>query len=76
VRSWGRFGKRVKSGHKADGWMAWARLVISPTMPRLALTDVLSAMAKGGHPVTPALVACLSPHIRGHIRRFGLSFSI
>jgi hypothetical protein len=51
--------------------MARARLVISPTMPRLALTDVLSAMAKGGHPVTPALVACLSPCIREHIRRFG-----
>ncbi len=30
------------------------------------LTDVL-----GGHPVTPALVACLSPYIREHIRRFG-----
>ena len=28
-------------------------------------------MAKDGHPVTPALVACLSPYIREHIRRFG-----
>jgi len=35
------------------------------------LTDVLSTMAKDGHPVTPALVACLSPTIREHIRRFG-----
>ena len=35
------------------------------------LTDVLSAMAKDGHPVTPALVASLSPYIREHIRRFG-----
>jgi hypothetical protein len=33
---WGRFGIRVKSGHKADDWMSRARLVISPTMPRLA----------------------------------------
>jgi hypothetical protein len=24
-----------------------------------------------GHPVTPALVACISPYIRDHIRRFG-----
>ena len=35
------------------------------------LTDALSTMAKDGHPVTPALVACLSPYIREHIRRFG-----
>jgi len=28
-------------------------------------------MAKDGHPVTPALVACISPYIRDHIRRFG-----
>jgi TnpA family transposase len=35
------------------------------------LTEVLSAMAKDGHPVTPDLVACTSPHIREHIRRFG-----
>ena len=35
------------------------------------LTHVLSDMGKGGHPVTPALVACLSPYIREHIRRFG-----
>jgi hypothetical protein len=35
------------------------------------LTEVLSAMAKDGHPVTPELVACTSPHIREHIRRFG-----
>lgn len=34
--SGGRFGIRVKNGHKADGWMARTRLVISPTIPRLA----------------------------------------
>ena len=36
------------------------------------LTDVLTAVAKDGHAVTPALVACLSPYIRDHIRRFVL----
>ncbi len=35
------------------------------------LTEVLSAMAKDVHPVTPALVACTSPHVREQIRRFG-----
>jgi hypothetical protein len=35
------------------------------------LTNVPTAMAKDGFAVTPALVACLSPYIREHIRRFG-----
>jgi hypothetical protein len=35
------------------------------------LTDVLSAMAKDGQPVTANLVAGISPYIREHIRRFG-----
>ena len=35
------------------------------------MTGVLSSMAAEGHPVTPGLVACLSPYIREHIRRFG-----
>ena len=35
------------------------------------LTDVLSAMAKDGQPVSAALVASISPYIREHIRRFG-----
>jgi Tn3 transposase DDE domain len=35
------------------------------------LTRVLSDMAADGHPVTPALVACLSPFMRRHILRFG-----
>src|SRR4051794_3685181 len=35
------------------------------------LTEVLSAMAKDGHPVTAALVTSISPYIREHIRRFG-----
>ena len=33
--------------------------------------QALSAMAADGHPVTPTLVACLSPYTRGHIFRFG-----
>ena len=32
----GKFGIRVKSGHRGIGWSARARLVISPTIPRLA----------------------------------------
>jgi TnpA family transposase len=35
------------------------------------MTGALSSMAEDGHPVTPALVACLSPYMREHIRRFG-----
>ena len=35
------------------------------------MTTVLSDMAADGHPVTPGLVACASPYIRGHILRFG-----
>jgi TnpA family transposase len=35
------------------------------------MTGVLSSMAAEGQRVTPGLVACLSPDIREHIRRFG-----
>ena len=35
------------------------------------LTSVLSDMAADGHPVTPGLVAGLSPYTRSHILRFG-----
>ena len=35
------------------------------------MTGVLSSMAAEGQRVTPGLVACLSPYIREHIRRFG-----
>jgi len=35
------------------------------------MTDVLASMAEDKHPVTPALVVCLSPYTREHIRRFG-----
>ena len=35
------------------------------------VTRILSGMAVDGHPVTPALVASLSPYMRRHILRFG-----
>lgn len=35
------------------------------------MTGTLSAMAADGHPVTPGLVARLSPYMRERIRRFG-----
>jgi hypothetical protein len=35
------------------------------------LSDVLAGMTRDGLPVTPALAACMSPYIRGHIRWFG-----
>ena len=35
------------------------------------MTGVLASMAEDEHPVTPGLVACLSPYTREHIRRFG-----
>jgi Tn3 transposase DDE domain len=35
------------------------------------LTTAVSSMAEDKHPVTPGLVACLSPYMREHIRRFG-----
>src|SRR5208283_4802584 len=35
------------------------------------LTEVLSAMATDGHPVTAALAASTSPYMRKNIRRFG-----
>jgi hypothetical protein len=35
------------------------------------MSGVLASMAEDKHPVTPGLVACLSPYAREHIRRFG-----
>ena len=65
----------IKSGDpvEQEKQLKYASLVANAIMlSNVAdLTDVLSAMAKDGHPVTPALVACLSPYIREHIRRFG-----
>lgn len=68
-------GPVVRSGDpvQQEKQLKYASLVANAVMlSNVAdLTDVLSAMAKDGHPVTPALVASLSPYIREHIRRFG-----
>ena len=65
----------VKSGDpvEEEKQLKYASLVANAVMlSNVAdLTEVLSAMAKDEHPVTPALVACASPYIRDHIRRFG-----
>jgi hypothetical protein len=42
----GRFGIRVKSSHRTVGCAARARLVISPTMPRLARPAIRFCMAR------------------------------
>jgi TnpA family transposase len=68
-------GPVVRSGDpvEQEKQLKYASLVANAVMlSNVAdLTDVLSAMAKDGHPETPALVASLSPYIREHIRRFG-----
>jgi hypothetical protein len=68
-------GPVVKSGDpvEQEKQLKYASLVANAVMlSNVAdLTEVLSAMAKDGHPVTPDLVARTSPHIREHIRRFG-----
>jgi TnpA family transposase len=68
-------GPVVRSGDpvEQEKQLKYASLVANAVMlSNVAdLTDVLSAMAKDGHPVTPALVDSLSPYIREHIRRFG-----
>src|SRR5947209_2509859 len=68
-------GPVVKSGDpvEQEKQLKYASLVANAVMlSNVAdLTTVLTAMAEDGHPVTPALVTCLSPYIREHIRRFG-----
>ena len=68
-------GPVVKSGDpvEQEKQLKYASLVANAVMlSNVAdLTDVLSAMANDGQPVTAALVACISPYIREHIRRFG-----
>ena len=68
-------GPVVKSGDpvEQEKQLKYASLVANAVMlSNVAdMTEVLSAMAADGHPVTPGLVACTSPYIRGHIRRFG-----
>src|SRR5664279_3118059 len=68
-------GPVIRSGDpvEQEKQLKYASLVANAVMLSNVtdMTEVLSAMAKDGHPVTPELVACTSPHIREHIRRFG-----
>jgi len=68
-------GPVVKSGDpvEQEKQLKYASLVANAVMlSNVAdLTAVLSGMAADGHPVTPALVAGLSPYMRKHILRFG-----
>ena len=68
-------GPVIKSGDpvEQEKQLKYASLVVNTIMPSNVadLTVVLSGMAADGHPVTPALVAGLSPYTRAHILRFG-----
>ena len=68
-------GPVIKSGDpvEQEKQLKYASLVANAVMlSNVAdLTEVLADMAKDGHSVTPALVACTSPYTREHIRRFG-----
>ena len=68
-------GPVVKSGDpvEQEKQLKYASLVANTIMlSNVAdLSDVLAGMTRDGLPVTPALAACTSPYIRGHIRRFG-----
>ena len=65
----------MKSGDpvEQEKQLKYASLVANTIMPSNVadLTAVLSSMAEDRHPVTLGLVACLSPYMREHIRRFG-----
>jgi TnpA family transposase len=68
-------GPVVKSGDpvEQEKQLKYASLVANAVMLSnvVDLSEVLSAMARDGQSVTPALVARVSPYIRDHIRRFG-----
>ena len=68
-------GPVVRSGDpvEQEKQLKYASLIANAVMlSNVAdLTEVLSIMAKDGHPVTAALAASISPYIREHIRRFG-----
>ncbi len=73
---WVSFGGPViKSGDpvEQEKQLKYASLVANTIMlSNVAdLSQVLSDMARNGHPVTPELVASTSPYTRGHILRFG-----
>jgi TnpA family transposase len=68
-------GPVVKSGDpvEQEKQVKYASLVANTIMlSNVAdMTGVLASMAEDKHPVTPGLVARLSPYAREHIRRFG-----
>ena len=68
-------GPVVKSGDpvEQEKHLKYASLIANTIMlSNVAdMTGVLASMAEDGHPITPGLVACLSPYTREHIRRFG-----
>ena len=68
-------GPVVKSGDpvEQEKQLKYASLVANTVMlSNVAdLSDVLAGMTRDGLLVTPALAACMSLYIRGHIRRFG-----
>ena len=68
-------GPVVKSGDpvEQEKQLKYASLVANTIMlSNVAdLSQVLSDMARDGHPVTPELVASTSPYTRGHVLRFG-----
>jgi len=65
----------IKSGDpvEQEEELKYASLVANAVMlSNVAdMTTTLAAMDGDGHVVTPALVGCLSPYTREHIRRFG-----
>jgi TnpA family transposase len=68
-------GPVIKSGDpvEQEKQLKYASLVANTIMlSNVAdMTGVLSSMAEDKHPVTPGLVARVSPYTREHIRRFG-----
>lgn len=68
-------GPVIKSGDpvEQEKQLKYASLVANTIMlSNVAdMTEALSSMARDGHRITPELVACLSPYMREHIRRFG-----
>jgi TnpA family transposase len=72
---WVLFGEPViKSGDPVEQkQLKYASLVANAVMLSnvVDMTTVLIAIDDDGHAVTPALVGCLGPYAREHIRRFG-----
>jgi TnpA family transposase len=68
-------GPVIKSGDpvEQEKQLKYASLVANTIMlSNVAdMTEALSSMARDGHRITPELVACLSPYMHEHIRRFG-----